>query len=168
LANLEWIYVTVTARVLRAVALAGQARAAEASDRDAALAELDGRGGLDGLVGWLAGRAADAPVAGEVVEEGGARDVGGGRNLLDGHVSVATFLEQLQCSGPDGSPYRLTQSVVCGACSDVGRSGARCVADPWRDDDAHKIISLFERTVAGPRAAFRTPVCPASRRPAAA
>ena len=48
-------YPMATARVLRALALAAQAREADTGQRDAVLAELDG------LVAWLAGRAADAP-----------------------------------------------------------------------------------------------------------
>ncbi|MCK9904991.1 diguanylate cyclase [Frankia sp. Cpl3] len=52
----EAIHLTATARVLRALALAEEARAVEASQRGTALAELDG------LVAWLAERAADAPV----------------------------------------------------------------------------------------------------------
>ncbi|WP_243657866.1 diguanylate cyclase [Parafrankia sp. BMG5.11] len=56
LPSAEATYLTATARLLRAVALAGQARTAtETGRRSAFLAELDE------LVGWLAGRAADAP-----------------------------------------------------------------------------------------------------------
>ncbi|CUU58065.1 diguanylate cyclase (GGDEF) domain-containing protein [Parafrankia irregularis] len=53
---IEPMYVTTTARLLRAMSLAAQARATEASQREASLAELDE------LVAWLSARAADAPV----------------------------------------------------------------------------------------------------------
>ena len=49
------LYVTGVARLLRALALAGQARDADADTRDGLLAELDE------LTRWLAERAADAP-----------------------------------------------------------------------------------------------------------
>jgi GAF domain len=48
-------YSTAIARLLRVVALAGQARAADSDQRADLLAELDG------VMGWLAERAADAP-----------------------------------------------------------------------------------------------------------
>ncbi|MCK9903579.1 diguanylate cyclase [Frankia sp. Cpl3] len=54
--GIESLHIMATARLLRALALAGEARAAGAKQRDVALAELDG------LVAWLAERAADAPV----------------------------------------------------------------------------------------------------------
>ncbi|ADP81353.1 diguanylate cyclase [Pseudofrankia inefficax] len=56
LSSVESIYHTATVRMLRALALAGRARAARARQRDRALVELEG------LVEWLAERAADAPV----------------------------------------------------------------------------------------------------------
>ena len=49
------LYTTAVARLLRALALAGQARSAEADQRGGLLAELDE------LTQWLAARAADAP-----------------------------------------------------------------------------------------------------------
>ncbi|MDT3441905.1 diguanylate cyclase domain-containing protein [Pseudofrankia sp. BMG5.37] len=53
---LDATYLIAVARVLRALALAGQARMTEAGRRGAVLAELDE------VVDWLAARAADAPV----------------------------------------------------------------------------------------------------------
>ncbi|WP_007507186.1 diguanylate cyclase [Pseudofrankia saprophytica] len=53
---LEATYLIAVARVLRALALTGQARTTEAGRRGAVLAELDE------VVDWLAARAADAPV----------------------------------------------------------------------------------------------------------
>jgi len=50
------LYLAATARLLRAMALAGQARSVDAEQRGALLAELDE------LVGWLNERAVDAPV----------------------------------------------------------------------------------------------------------
>jgi diguanylate cyclase (GGDEF)-like protein len=52
----EATYLLAPAHLLRAVALAGQARSTEAGQRGGVLAELDG------VVEWLAARAADAPV----------------------------------------------------------------------------------------------------------
>ncbi|KPM50599.1 serine/threonine protein kinase [Frankia sp. R43] len=52
----EPMYVTTTARLLRTMSLAAQARATEGGQREALLAELDE------LVAWMSARAADAPV----------------------------------------------------------------------------------------------------------
>ncbi|MDG6107027.1 AAA family ATPase [Dactylosporangium aurantiacum] len=49
-------YPTAAAHLLRGLALAGQARDGQGTERDALLAELDE------VIGWLAARAADAPV----------------------------------------------------------------------------------------------------------
>lgn len=55
LPTFEATYISTTARVLRALALAAKIRATDAPQRDAMLLELDG------LVAWLGERAADAP-----------------------------------------------------------------------------------------------------------
>jgi hypothetical protein len=52
---LPGLYPTAVARLLRGLALAGQARAADGGERGALLAELDE------VTRWLAARAADAP-----------------------------------------------------------------------------------------------------------
>ena len=49
------LYATAVVRLLRGLALAGQARAADGDDRAATLSELDE------VIRWLAARAADAP-----------------------------------------------------------------------------------------------------------
>ena len=53
--NTQTTYTTALARVLRVLSVAGQARATDGSDHGRLLAELDGE------IGWLAERAADAP-----------------------------------------------------------------------------------------------------------
>ncbi|MBL7498795.1 diguanylate cyclase [Frankia sp. CNm7] len=55
LPSIQAHYATAVARLLRALALAGQARAAEVGQHDTLLAELDE------TIAWLAARAADAP-----------------------------------------------------------------------------------------------------------